>query len=90
MTDVLAWVLAAVAVAEAVGLVALWALLTRARGEADQLRARVDTRQQLITGGREAVRTVWQTANLIRQEGFRRGGAQLDRGTRRLGRSGTA
>ncbi|MFZ0835481.1 MAG: adenylate/guanylate cyclase domain-containing protein [Mycobacterium sp.] len=70
MTDVLAWVLAAVAVAEAAGLVALWALLTRARGEADQLRARVDTRQQLITGGREAVRTVWQTANLIRQEGF--------------------
>lgn len=70
MIDVLIWALAAVAVAEAVGLVTVWMLLSRARRDADELRARVDTRQQLITGGREAVKTVWQTANLIRREGF--------------------
>jgi adenylate cyclase len=67
---VVVWALAAVAVVEAAGLVTLWLLLTRARREADELRSRVDTRQQLITGGREAVRTVWHTANLIRKQGF--------------------
>jgi adenylate cyclase len=70
MTGVVVWVLAAVAVLEAAGLVTLWSLLTRARRQADELRSRVDARQQLLTGGREAVRTVWQTANLIRQQGF--------------------
>jgi adenylate cyclase len=64
------WVLAAVAAAEAVGLATLWLLLTRARREADELRSRVDARQQLITGGREAVKTVWETANLIRKQGL--------------------
>ena len=64
------WVLAAVAAVEAVGLATLWVLLTRARREADELRSRVDTRQQLMTGGREAVKTVWETANLIRKQGF--------------------
>ena len=70
MNNVVVWVLAAVAVAEAVGLVVLWVLLTRTRRDADTLRTRVDARQQLITGGREAVKTVWQTANLIRKEGL--------------------
>jgi adenylate cyclase len=69
MSDIV-WVLAAVAAVEAVGLATLWVLLTRARREADELRSRVDTRQQLITGGREAVKTVWETANLIRRQGF--------------------
>jgi len=69
MSDIV-WVLAAVAAVEAVGLATLWVLLTRARREADELRSRVDTRQQLITGGREAVKTVWETANLIRKQGF--------------------
>lgn len=64
------WVLAGIAVAEGVGLAVLWVLLGRTRAEAEELRVRVDTRQQLITGGREAVKTVWQTANLIRKEGF--------------------
>src|ERR1700739_1621780 len=70
MTDVVVWALAAVGVLEAAGVVTLWLLLQRARRQADELRSRVDTRQQLITGGRGAVRTVWQTANLIRQQGF--------------------
>jgi class 3 adenylate cyclase len=69
MSDII-WVLAAVAAVEAVGLATLWVLLTRARREADELRSRVDTRQQLITGGREAVKTMWDTANLIRKQGL--------------------
>ena len=69
MSDIV-WVLAAVVTVEAVGLVTLWVLLTRSRREVDELRSRVDTRQQLITGGREAVKTVWETANLIRKQGF--------------------
>jgi adenylate cyclase len=70
MLEILVWVLAAVAAAEAAGLIWLWVAFTRARQEADELRDRVDTRQQLITGGREAVKTVWNTANLIRKQGF--------------------
>ena len=83
MTDALIWVIAAVAILAAVGLATLW-LLTRSRREADELRRRVDARQSLISGGREAVKTVWetlltaspavkrarQTANLVRNEGF--------------------
>ena len=38
-----------------------------------RLRGRLDTRNLLWTGGREAVKTVWQTANLVRTQGF--GGA---------------
>ena len=64
------WVLAVVVAVEAVGLATLWVLLIRARREADELRSRVDARQQLITGGREAVKTVWETANLIRKQGL--------------------
>jgi adenylate cyclase len=70
MPHVVLWVVIGIAVAEAVGLIALWVLLTRSRAEADELRSRVDTRQQLITGGRGAVKTLWQTANVIRKEGF--------------------
>ncbi|BBY14599.1 adenylate/guanylate cyclase domain-containing protein [Mycolicibacterium litorale] len=71
--EIAAVVLAVVAAAEAVGLVTLWVLLTRSRREADELRARVDTRNMLLSGGREAVKQVWQTANLVREKGF--GGA---------------
>jgi class 3 adenylate cyclase len=64
------YALAAVAVAEAVALVVLWIQLTRTRAEAEELRGRVDTRNMLLSGGREAVKTMWQTANIIRKEGF--------------------
>lgn len=64
------YALAVVAVAEAVALVVGWVLLTRARREADELRERVDARNMLLSGGREAVKTMWQTANIIRKEGF--------------------
>jgi adenylate cyclase len=68
--QIAAYVLAAVAVAEAVAIAMLWGQLTRARREADELRGRVDTRNMLLSGGREAVKTMWQTANIIRKEGF--------------------
>jgi adenylate cyclase len=64
------YVLAALAVAEAVALAVLWVQLTRSRREAEELRGRVDARNMLLTGGREAVKNLWQTANIIRKEGF--------------------
>jgi adenylate cyclase len=65
--------LALLAVAEAVALLVLRSRLQASRGEAEELRARLETRNMLWTGGREAVKTVWQTANLVRTHGF--GGA---------------
>lgn len=64
------YALAGIAVAEAAVLAFVWAALTRSRREAAELRQRVDPRSWLLTGGREAVKTVWQTANLMRKEGF--------------------
>jgi adenylate cyclase len=68
--EIAAYVLAAVAITEAVALVVLWVLFSRVRHEAKVLHSRVDTRNMLLSGGREAVKTVWQTANIIRKEGF--------------------
>jgi adenylate cyclase len=64
------YALAGIAVIEAVALAFMWAALTRSRREAAELQRRVDPRSWLLTGGREAVKTVWQTANLVRKEGF--------------------
>ncbi|MGA8545359.1 adenylate/guanylate cyclase domain-containing protein [Mycobacterium sp.] len=64
------YALAAVAVAEAAALAFVWAALTRSRREAAELRQRVDPRSWLLTGGREALKNVWQTANLVRKEGL--------------------
>ena len=64
------YILAGIAVIEAGGLAVLWRLLTRSRQEAEELRQRADARKRLVSGGREAVNTVWQTANLVRKEGF--------------------
>jgi adenylate cyclase len=64
------YTLAAVAVAEAAALAFVWAALTRSRREAAELRQRVDPRSWLLTGGREALKNVWQTANLVRKEGL--------------------
>ncbi len=65
-----AYIVAGVAVLEAVGLVVLARLLASSRREIDELRHRTDARNWLLSGGREAVKTVWQTANLVRKEGF--------------------
>jgi adenylate cyclase len=64
------YVLAGLAAVEAGALVLLWRLLTRARQEAAELRQRADARTWLLSGGREAVKTVWQTASIMRKEGF--------------------
>jgi adenylate cyclase len=66
----IALIAAAVALIEAGALVALWMSLRRRRGEVEDLQSRLDARVQLLTGGREAVKTIWQTANLVRKEGF--------------------
>jgi class 3 adenylate cyclase len=71
--QIAAYALAALAVVEAVVIAALAVMWRRTRREADELRGRVDTRNMLLTGGREAVKTMWQTANLVREKGF--GGA---------------
>jgi class 3 adenylate cyclase len=66
-------VLAVLAAGEAIALVVLRARLQASRRDADEMRARLDTRNMLWSGGREAVKQVWQTANLVRSQGF--GGA---------------
>lgn len=65
------YVLAAAVVAEAAGLIVLWRLLVRSRRELAEAQRRPDTRQLLMDSGREAVKTVWQTASLVRRKGFR-------------------
>ena len=65
------YILAAAVVAQAVGLIVLWRLLIRSRRELAEIRDRPDTRQLLLDSGREAVKTVWQTASLVRRKGFR-------------------
>ncbi|BBZ22214.1 adenylate/guanylate cyclase domain-containing protein [Mycolicibacter hiberniae] len=65
-----AYALAAVVAGQGLALAIVTARLRRARAEADSLRGRVDARTMLLTSGREAVKTVWQTANLVREQGF--------------------
>src|SRR5271166_5681181 len=64
------YVLAGCAAIEAGAIAVLSALLVRSRREIDELRHRTDARNWLLSGGREAVKTVWNTANLMRKEGF--------------------
>jgi adenylate cyclase len=66
---VVVYVLAGLAFVEAAALAAMWLLLSRSRRELDDLR-QSEPRNWLLAGGREAVKTVWQTANLVRKEGF--------------------
>ncbi|MFI5510637.1 adenylate/guanylate cyclase domain-containing protein [Mycobacterium sp. NPDC051804] len=68
--QIAAYVLGAIAAAEAVALIVLYVQRNREREELEQLRSRVDTRNMLLSGGREAVKTVWQTANILRKDGF--------------------
>jgi hypothetical protein len=78
VTDVLVWVFAGVAVIEGVGLVTLWVLLIRSRRkydeswrEPDDLRHDVNGPQSLNSGGgREVVKTLWDTASLFLKTGL--------------------
>ncbi|WP_328401370.1 adenylate/guanylate cyclase domain-containing protein [Nocardia sp. NBC_00403] len=64
-------VLVAVIVFEAAGLVALSVLVVRSRRQFEALQRKVDSRSLWMNGSREAVKTVWETANLVRKKGFR-------------------
>jgi adenylate cyclase len=68
--QIAAYVLAGIAAVEAVALIVLWVWLGRSRSEAAELRRRVDTKNMLLSGGREAVKQVWQTANILRKDGL--------------------
>jgi len=72
MTPVTAmFVLAGVAAAEAIALIVVVVVLVRCRRTIEELKSRPDAaNRNLLAGGREAVKTVWQTANLMRREGF--------------------
>ena len=68
--QIAAYVLAGIAAVEAVALVAFWRRCAGQERELDELRRRVDTRNMLFTGGREAVKQMWNTANILRKDGF--------------------
>src|SRR5829696_7982353 len=68
--QIAAYVLAGIAAVEAVALAVLWWRCARQQRELDQLRQRVDTRNMLVSSGREAVKQVWQTANILRKDGL--------------------
>jgi adenylate cyclase len=70
LLHIVVYVLAGLAAIEAVALVVLWRLLVGSRQEAEELRQRTDARNWLLSGGREAVKTVWKSANIMRKEGF--------------------
>jgi len=60
----------AVVVAEAVVIAVLSVQIRRWKREVAELRRKVDTRATLLSGGQQAVKTMWQTANILRKEGF--------------------
>ncbi|MDO3645721.1 adenylate/guanylate cyclase domain-containing protein [Nocardia mangyaensis] len=70
MTTVVITVLAIVAAGEAVAVITLSILLARSRRKRRAPR-RSTTTQRLVVGSREAVRTAWQAADLVRAKGFR-------------------
>jgi adenylate cyclase len=50
------YVLAGIAAVEAVALIVAWVWLRRSRRELEEARRRVDTKNMLLSGGREAVK----------------------------------
>jgi len=68
--QIAALALAVVVIGEAIALVVLTLRLQAARAEADELGRRVDTRNLLLSGRTKAVKTVWQTASILRTDGF--------------------
>jgi adenylate cyclase len=64
------YVLAGVAAVEAAAIVTVSVLLVRSRREAEELRRRTGSRTRLLSGGRDAVSKVWETANVLRKEGL--------------------
>lgn len=70
VTTVAIYALIGLAVVEAVAIVVLRRRFARRDEELAELQRRLDTRANLLSGGREAVKTVWQTANILRREGL--------------------
>ncbi|NDJ91619.1 MULTISPECIES: adenylate/guanylate cyclase domain-containing protein [Mycolicibacter] len=64
------YLLAGLALAEGIVLMLVSMQLARTRREVEELRHRAEPRNWLLAGGREAVKTVWQTTNLVRKEGL--------------------
>lgn len=64
------YLLGGLAALETGAIAVLAVLLARSRREVEELQQRTDTRIRLLSGGREALKTVWNTANLMRKEGF--------------------
>ncbi|MBB2993172.1 class 3 adenylate cyclase [Mycolicibacterium iranicum] len=69
-TLIAVYVLAVLAAGLGVAVAVQTVRLRDARAEADELRDRLDTRQLLVSGGTRAVKTVWETANILRKDGF--------------------
>lgn len=69
-TTFLIYALAAIAIAEGIALVVVWRRSVGRDQELAELQRRLDTRTNLISGGREAVKQVWQTANILRKDGL--------------------
>lgn len=69
-TTIALCVLGIIAVAEAVVIAVQSARLRARTAELAAAQRRVDTRANLMAGGREALKQVWQTANIVRKEGF--------------------
>jgi adenylate cyclase len=64
------YALIGLAVLEAVVILVLRRQLAQRNGTLAELQRRLDARANLLSGGREAVKTVWQTANILRKEGL--------------------
>src|ERR1700742_2990737 len=65
-TMIAVYVLAVAAVVEAGGIGVLWRLWSNSKARVEGLQRQPD----LLSFGSKAVKTVWQTANLVRKEGF--------------------
>jgi len=70
VTTIALYVLASAVAIEAVVIVVQSRRLVRRTEELAEAQRRVDTRANLLSGGREAVKQMWQTANIIRKEGL--------------------
>jgi adenylate cyclase len=70
VVEIAAIAAAAVAVVEGVVIAVLVRRWRAAEAEADELRGRLDTRNLLVSGGTKAVKTVWQTASILRRDGL--------------------
>lgn len=70
VTTIALWVLGGIAAIEAVVIIVQSQRLARRTEELADAQRKVDARANLLSGGREAVKQMWQTASIIRKEGL--------------------